>query len=60
MEVFGVGLTFATILLSGFLPGVDNFAHLGGTLMGVLAGLLVLETPPSFIRDRLHIPSTLR
>mmetsp|Transcript_5843 Transcript_5843/g.17892 ORF Transcript_5843/g.17892 Transcript_5843/m.17892 type:complete len:327 (+) Transcript_5843:135-1115(+) len=60
MEVFGVSLTYAIIILCGFLPGMDIFAHLGGTIMGIFAGLLVLETPPAFIRNRFHIPSTLR
>jgi hypothetical protein len=34
------GIIFS--FLMGLLPGVDNFAHLGGFIMGVLSGIVFI------------------
>ncbi|PWW79660.1 rhomboid-domain-containing protein [Tuber magnatum] len=36
----------------GLLPGLDNFSHIGGFLMGLFLGLTVLHSPPS-IRQKI-------
>jgi membrane associated rhomboid family serine protease len=37
----------------GLLPGFDNFSHIGGFLMGLVAGICVLHSPNS-LRKRTH------
>ncbi|KAK9235524.1 rhomboid family-domain-containing protein [Lipomyces kononenkoae] len=39
----------------GLLPGIDNFAHFGGFVMGVLLGLAILRSPLK-IRERAGQP----
>ncbi|KAK9247229.1 rhomboid family-domain-containing protein [Lipomyces tetrasporus] len=39
----------------GLLPGLDNFAHIGGFLMGILLGLCLLRSPLK-IRERTGQP----
>lgn len=34
----------------GLLPGLDNFAHIGGFLMGLVLGICVLHSPPRLRR----------
>ena len=34
----------------GLFPGLDNFSHIGGFLMGICLGLTVLRSPPSIRR----------
>ncbi|CAM2705343.1 unnamed protein product [Rotaria socialis] len=34
----------------GLLPGVDNFSHVGGFIMGLLFGLAILSSPTNFGR----------
>lgn len=34
----------------GLLPGVDNFSHIGGFLMGIVLGICILHTPDVFRR----------
>lgn len=36
--------------LLGLLPYLDNFAHIGGFLMGLMLGLAVLHSPPGLSR----------
>jgi membrane associated rhomboid family serine protease len=42
----------------GLLPALDNFAHIGGFLMGILLGLAVLESP-SRLQSRYEIARAL-
>lgn len=41
----------------GLLPALDNFAHIGGFLMGILLGLAFLDTP-SRLQSRYEIART--
>ncbi|KAH9828903.1 rhomboid-domain-containing protein [Teratosphaeria destructans] len=34
----------------GLLPGLDNFSHIGGFLMGLVLGVCILHSPTSFSR----------
>ena len=36
----------------GLLPGLDNFSHIGGFLMGLLLGIVILHSPGA-LRDRI-------
>ncbi|KAK6543085.1 hypothetical protein TWF694_007008 [Orbilia ellipsospora] len=40
-------LDFAISFVLGLLPGIDNFAHIGGCLMGLALGLAFLRSPPA-------------
>lgn len=51
-ELAKMGLMILVSLAIGLLPGVDNFSHLGGLFMGMLAGTLVLPHNSSGRRDR--------
>lgn len=37
----------------GLLPGLDNFSHIGGFLMGVVLGICILNSPSS-LQKRIH------
>jgi membrane associated rhomboid family serine protease len=39
----------------GLLPGLDNFSHIGGFLMGLVLGVCILRSPTRFSR---RIPTT--
>ncbi|KAK5109287.1 hypothetical protein LTR62_007161 [Meristemomyces frigidus] len=36
----------------GLLPGLDNFSHIGGFLMGLVLGVCILRTPSAFSARR--------
>ncbi|EPS44753.1 hypothetical protein H072_1280 [Dactylellina haptotyla CBS 200.50] len=40
-------IDFAISFVLGLLPGIDNFAHIGGVLMGLALGLAFLRSPPA-------------
>ncbi|KAK6505139.1 hypothetical protein TWF481_007060 [Arthrobotrys musiformis] len=40
-------IDFAISFVLGLLPGVDNFAHIGGFLMGLALGLAFMRSPPA-------------
>ena len=45
----------ADVLISfvlGLLPGLDNFSHIGGFLMGLVAGICILHSP-AILRQRI-------
>lgn len=44
--VVAIGISFVL----GLLPGLDNFAHIGGFLMGLALGISVLHSPNSLRR----------
>jgi membrane associated rhomboid family serine protease len=37
----------------GLLPGLDNFSHIGGFLMGIVLGICILNSPAA-LRRRIH------
>lgn len=43
-----VDVVIAFIL--GLLPGLDNFSHIGGFLMGLVLGVCILHSPPALSR----------
>lgn len=44
----GVDIVIAFVL--GLLPGLDNFSHIGGFLMGLVLGICILRSPSAFTR----------
>ncbi|KAJ3027246.1 hypothetical protein HDV00_011335 [Rhizophlyctis rosea] len=44
LELFKMALQIAISLLLGTFPGIDNFAHVGGFYLGLLAGLIFMPT----------------
>ncbi|KAL9625234.1 MAG: hypothetical protein Q9160_000636 [Pyrenula sp. 1 TL-2023] len=41
----------------GLLPGLDNFSHIGGFLMGLVLGICILHSPNA-LRERIGLSST--
>lgn len=41
----------------GLLPGLDNFSHIGGFLMGLVLGVCILHSPNT-LRERIGVTST--
>lgn len=41
----------------GLLPGLDNFSHIGGFMMGLVLGICILRSPNT-LRERIGLPST--
>ncbi|BDD55267.1 hypothetical protein MPDQ_001720 [Monascus purpureus] len=48
--IVGVGISFVL----GLLPGLDNFAHIGGFIMGLALGLCILRSPNA-LRERIGL-----
>lgn len=44
----------------GILPGVDNFAHIGGFLTGFLLGFVLLPRPQYGWMERRNLPADVR
>lgn len=48
--IFGVAISFVL----GLLPGLDNFAHIGGFIMGLAIGLTLMRSPNA-LRERIGL-----
>ncbi|GAB1214665.1 hypothetical protein ATERTT37_003829 [Aspergillus terreus] len=51
--VLGVGISFVL----GLLPGLDNFSHIGGFVMGLALGLTLMRSPNA-LRERIGLART--
>lgn len=47
-------LDIAFSFVLGLLPGLDNFSHIGGFLMGLVLGVCILHSP-AFLRERIGV-----
>ena len=47
-------LDIAISFVLGLLPGLDNFAHIGGFIMGLVLGICILHSPQA-IRERVGV-----
>lgn len=47
-------LDIAIAFVLGLLPGLDNFSHIGGFLMGLVLGICIMRSPP-FLRERIGL-----
>ncbi|KAK3114394.1 hypothetical protein LTR53_007361 [Teratosphaeriaceae sp. CCFEE 6253] len=47
-------------LVLGLLPGLDNFSHIGGFLMGLVLGVCILRSPAAFSARRHSTQETTR
>jgi membrane associated rhomboid family serine protease len=48
--IFGIGISFVL----GLLPGLDNFSHIGGFIMGLASGLCIMRSPNA-LRERIGL-----
>lgn len=54
-------ITLVFNLVLGLLPGIDNFSHLGGFVMGLLLGLAIMGSPKNIRRlKRKRVPGRPR
>lgn len=53
-------IIIAINLAVGILPHVDNFAHIGGFLTGLLLGFIFLVRPQFGWKEGRHLPGRLR
>lgn len=51
-DLLFIFLDIAIIFVLGLLPGLDNFAHIGGFLMGLVLGICLLHSPAA-LRKRI-------
>lgn len=47
-------LDIAISFVLGLLPGLDNFAHIGGFMMGLVLGICILHSPQA-LRERIGV-----
>ncbi|MCJ1311201.1 hypothetical protein MMC25_004872 [Agyrium rufum] len=50
-ELAWIAVDIIVSFVLGLLPGLDNFAHIGGFLMGLVLGVCILRSPKAF-RER--------
>ena len=50
IELLFIILDIVIAFVLGLLPGLDNFSHIGGFLMGLVLGVCILRSPKSFSR----------
>ena len=55
-ELAWIGLEVVISFVLGLLPGLDNFSHIGGFLMGLILGIAILHSP-NILRRRLGTES---
>lgn len=51
-ELLWILLDIIISFVLGLLPGLDNFSHIGGFLMGLAAGICILHSP-NYLRQRI-------
>jgi membrane associated rhomboid family serine protease len=54
-DLLFIGLDIVISFVLGLLPGLDNFSHIGGFLMGLALGICVLHSPNA-LRRRIDEP----
>ncbi len=57
-ELLIILLDIVISFVLGLLPGLDNFSHIGGFLMGLVLGICILHSP-NVLRQRTGMASTL-
>ncbi|KAG9235203.1 rhomboid family membrane protein-like protein [Amylocarpus encephaloides] len=55
-ELGFIMLDIVISLVLGLLPGLDNFSHIGGFLMGVVLGICILRSPAALQKRIGHDP----
>lgn len=56
-ELLFIGLDVVISFVLGLLPGLDNFSHIGGFLMGLVLGICILHSP-NILRERIGLAQT--
>ena len=55
-ELLFIGIDVGFSFVLGLLPGLDNFSHIGGFLMGLVIGVFVIDSPTALsLRRRFNI-----
>lgn len=44
-DLFWIGVDIVVSFVLGLLPGLDNFSHIGGFMMGIVLGICILRSP---------------
>jgi membrane associated rhomboid family serine protease len=53
-ELLFIGLDVVISFVLGLLPGLDNFSHIGGFLVGLLLGISLMHSPDA-LRERIGL-----
>lgn len=54
VELFFLIIEIAVSFVLGLLPGLDNFSHIGGFIMGLAMGLCMMRSP-NYIREKIGL-----